>query len=97
MVSSAGFVVERLYTDHIGSYTEGVLVAGGRPETPGRGFMSDPSGSDPSGSGDSAREAAQEIADQVAPLLKRARAKGFDFLAYLLAMALKESRLLSEE
>ena len=97
MVSSAGFVVERLYTDHIGSYTEGVLVAGGRPETPGRGFMSDPSGSDPSGSGDSAREAAQEIADQVAPLLKRARAKGFDFLAYLLAMALKESRRLSEE
>jgi hypothetical protein len=58
--------------------------------------MSDPSGSDPSGSGDSAREAAKEIADQVAPLLKRARAKGFDFLAYLLAMALKESRRLSE-
>jgi hypothetical protein len=59
--------------------------------------MSDPSGSDPSGSRDSAREAAKEIADQVAPLLKRARAKGFDFLAYLLAMALKESRRLSEE
>jgi len=90
-------VVETLYTDHISSYTEGVLVAGGRPETPGRGFMSDPSGSDPSGSGDSAREAAKDIADQVAPLLKRARAKGFDVLAYLLAMALKESRRLSEE
>jgi hypothetical protein len=30
-------------------------------------------------------------------LLKRARAKGFDFLAYLLAMALKESRRLSED
>lgn len=90
-------MVERLYTDHIGSYTEGVLVAPGRPEAPGRGTMSDPSGSDPPGSGDSAREAAKDIADQVAPLLKRARAKGFDFLAYLLAMALKEARRLSEE
>ena len=59
--------------------------------------MSDPSGSDPSGSGKSARETAKDIADQLAPLLKRARAKGFDFLAYLLAMALKESRRLSEE
>lgn len=59
--------------------------------------MSDPSGSDPSGSRDSTREAAKDIADQVAPLLKRARAKGFDFLAYLLAMALKEARRLSEE
>lgn len=59
--------------------------------------MSDPSGSGPSGSRDSAREGAKEIADQVAPLLKRARAKGFDFLAYLLAMALKEARRLSEE
>ena len=59
--------------------------------------MSDPSGSDPSGSGDSVRETAKDIADQVAPLLKRARAKGFDFLAYLLAMAAKESRRLSEE
>jgi hypothetical protein len=59
--------------------------------------MSDPSGSDPSGSGETAREAAKDIADQVAPLLKRARVKGFDFLAYLLAMALKESRRLSEE
>jgi hypothetical protein len=37
------------------------------------------------------------FADQVAPLLKRARAKGFDFLAYLLAMALKESRRLSDD
>ena len=55
--------------------------------------MSDPSGSDPSGDG--AREAAKGIADQIAPLVRRARAKGFDFLAYLLAMALKESRRLS--
>ncbi len=59
--------------------------------------MSDPSGSDPTGSRDSAREAAKTIADQISPLLRRARVKGFDFLAYLLAMALKESRRLSEE
>jgi hypothetical protein len=59
--------------------------------------MSDPSGSDPPGSRDSAREVAKAIADQLAPLLKSARARGFDFLAYLLAMALKESRRLSEE
>jgi hypothetical protein len=57
--------------------------------------MPDPSGSDPSG--DSAREAAKHIADQISPLIRRARAKGFDFLAYLLAMALKESRRLAGE
>jgi hypothetical protein len=57
--------------------------------------MSDASGSDPSG--ESAREAAKKIADQISPLVRRARTKGFDFLAYLLAMALKESRRLSEE
>jgi len=59
--------------------------------------MSDPSGSDSSESREGAREAARTMADQIAPLLKRARAKGFDFLAYLLAIALKESRRLSEE
>ena len=53
--------------------------------------MPDPGSSDPSGDG--AREAAKGIADQIAPLVRRA--KGFDFLAYLLAMALKESRRLS--
>jgi hypothetical protein len=37
------------------------------------------------------------IADQVAPLVWRSRACAFDFLAYLLAIALKESRHLSEE
>jgi hypothetical protein len=57
--------------------------------------MSDASGSGPSG--ENAREAAKKIADQISPLVRRARAKGFDFLAYLLAMALKESRRLSEE
>jgi hypothetical protein len=39
----------------------------------------------------------QRIADQLAPLVRLARAKGFDFLAYLLGMALKESRRLSQE
>jgi hypothetical protein len=59
--------------------------------------MSHPGGSDRSGSGDGAREVAKSIADDILPLIRRARAKGFDFLAYLLAMALKESRRLSEE
>ena len=59
--------------------------------------MSDPRGSGPGGSGESARETARDIAEQIAPLIRRARSGGFDFLAYLLAMALKESRRLSEE
>jgi hypothetical protein len=37
------------------------------------------------------------MAEQIAPLVRQARDKGFDFLAYLLGMALKESRRLSEE
>jgi hypothetical protein len=41
------------------------------------------------------REVAGEIGDQVSLLLRRARAPKFDFLAYLLAMALKEARRLS--
>ena len=90
-------MVERLYTDHIGSYTEGALVPGGGQKRRAGGFMSDPSGSDPPGARDNARDVAKDIADQTAPLLRRARAKGFDFLAYLLAMALKEARRLSEE
>ena len=92
-------MLEMLCTDYIdpgtlwgvGSVPSGPLSAAGQ------GLMSDPSGSDPSGARESAREAAKTIADQIAPLLKRARVKGFDFLAYLLAMALKESRRLSEE
>jgi hypothetical protein len=63
----------------------------------GRDAMSDPGGSDPSGADETPRETAQRIADQLAPLVRLARAKGFDFLAYLLGMALKESRRLSEE
>jgi len=59
--------------------------------------MSDPSGSGPPGAGESAREPAKRIAEQIVPLIRSARGSGFDFLAYLLAMALKESRRLSEE
>jgi hypothetical protein len=92
-------MVETLYTDHIPVRRQKARwpASLGQPEAPGRGRMSDPSGSDPSGSGETARDAAKDIADQIAPLLKRARVKGFDFFAYLLAMALKESRRLSEE
>jgi hypothetical protein len=57
--------------------------------------MSDSGGSDPSGTGESARDTARQIAEQIAPLIRRARASRFDFLAYLLAMALDESRRLS--
>ncbi|MGZ5917527.1 MAG: hypothetical protein ACXWJ4_09440 [Methyloceanibacter sp.] len=59
--------------------------------------MCDQSGSDPSGTGEDLREIARRLADQLAPMVKLARAKGFDFLAYLLGMALKESRRLSQE
>jgi hypothetical protein len=57
--------------------------------------MADDSGSDCSGDGE--RKAAGQIAEQIAPMIKTGRANGFDFLAYLLGMALKESRRLSEE
>jgi hypothetical protein len=40
------------------------------------------------GSGDSPKR----IADEIGPLIRLARSRGFDFLAYLLAMALKEAR-----
>jgi hypothetical protein len=45
--------------------------------------------------GTDAREMAKRIGDQIVPLIKLARSTKFDFLAYLLAMALKESRRLS--
>jgi hypothetical protein len=57
--------------------------------------MSKQSGSDQPGAEDGSRDAAKRIADEVAPLIKLARSRRFDFLAYLLAMALKESRRLS--
>ena len=93
-------MLERLYTDHIGPGKPPRCLFGGYvadQEKPGRGLMSDPSGSDPSGAGDSSREAAKRIADQISPRIRLARSRGFDFLAYLLAMALKESRRLSGE
>ncbi|MGZ5917447.1 MAG: hypothetical protein ACXWJ4_09020 [Methyloceanibacter sp.] len=59
--------------------------------------MSDPGDSGPFGAGEDPNQTVQRIADQLAPLVRLARAKGFDFLAYLLGMALKESRRLSQE
>lgn len=56
--------------------------------------MSSPSGSGEPEAGDPPKTAKQ-IGDQVALLVRRARASKFDFLAYLLAMALKEARRLS--
>jgi len=41
-------------------------------------------------------ETAEQLAEHIAPLLRRARASGHDLLAYLLAMALNEARRLSE-
>jgi hypothetical protein len=49
-------------------------------------------GSDQDGPEESAADVAKRIADTIGPLIRLARSKGFDFLAYLLAMALKESR-----
>jgi hypothetical protein len=58
--------------------------------------MCDPGDPDPSRSGKAPRETACCMAEQIA-LVREVRDKGFDFLAYLLGMALKESRRLSEE
>jgi len=57
--------------------------------------MTDSSDSGGSGGGADAREIAKRIGDQIAPLIRLARSSKFDSLAYLLAMALKESRRLS--
>ena len=57
--------------------------------------MSDQTGSGPPGTGRS--DLATQMAELIAPLVKQARSNGFDFLAYLLAMALKEARRLSEK
>ncbi len=43
------------------------------------------------------RVIASRIAAELAPLLRDARSAEFEFLAYLLGMALKESRRLSQE
>jgi hypothetical protein len=57
--------------------------------------MSDFESPAPTGGGGDPRECAKQIADQIAPLMKVARSKRFDFLAYLLAMALREARRLA--
>jgi len=51
----------------------------------------------PSGGGNDPRECAKQIADQIAPLMKVARSRRFDFLVYLLAMALREARRLARD
>jgi hypothetical protein len=56
--------------------------------------MSDSESPPPPG-GDDTRECAKQIADQIGAAMKVARSKRFDFLAYLLAMALRESRRLA--
>ena len=58
--------------------------------------MSDSKGSDPSGPGEDPREIASRLATELAPMVRQARESGFDFLAYLLGMALKESRRLAQ-
>jgi hypothetical protein len=50
-----------------------------------------------SGGGEDPCECAKQIGDQIVPLIKVARSKRFDFLAYLMAMALRESRRLSKD
>jgi hypothetical protein len=58
--------------------------------------MADPSGADPSGAVEEPLEVANRLAAEIAPMVRLARAGGFEFLAYLLGMALKESRRISE-
>jgi hypothetical protein len=58
--------------------------------------MSQSSDADPPGAGEVPRETACRIADEIAPLLRDAHAAKFEFLTYLLGMALKESRRLSQ-
>jgi hypothetical protein len=69
-----------------------VITAGKRR---GQGLMTDSGDSGACGGGTDAREMAKRIGGQIVPLIKLARSTKFDFLAYLLAMALKESRRLS--
>jgi len=59
--------------------------------------MSDSESTPPVGGAKEPRERAAQIADQIAHLMKDARSRRFDFLAYLLAMALREARRLSRD
>lgn len=83
--------------NHTGSWPKqwnAETVPSGPIRTPGK-KMSDPNGPGVPGGGEDPRECAKQIADQIAPLMKAARSKRFDFLAYLLAMALREAKRLS--
>jgi hypothetical protein len=59
--------------------------------------MCDPGKSGPVRPDDVPQQTAFRIAEQVAVLLREARSTKFDFLAYLLGMALKEARRLADE
>jgi hypothetical protein len=54
-------------------------------------------GSDQPRAEEGPRDTAKQIADAIGPLIRLARSKGFDFLPYFLAMALKEARRLAEQ
>ena len=72
-------------------------VPSGPARIPGKKLMSDPSSPAVPGGGEDPHECAKQIGDQIASLIKVARSKRFDFLAYLMAMALRESRRLSKD
>jgi hypothetical protein len=59
--------------------------------------MCDPANSGTARPDDVPQQTAIRIAEQVAALLREARAANFDFLAYLLGMVLKEARRLADE
>jgi len=59
--------------------------------------MCDPGDPDAVRSSDVPQPTAFRIAEQVVALLREARSAKFDFLAYLLGMALKEARRLADE
>jgi hypothetical protein len=67
----------------------------GADRNTGQERMSDANSPVLSGGGDDPHECAKQISDQITPLVKVARSKRFDFLAYLLAMAHRESQRLS--
>ena len=69
----------------------------GWPEVPGREDMAKKVGSDQLGAEEGSGDSAKRIADEIGPLIRLARSRGFDFLAYLLAMALKEVRRLAQQ
>ena len=61
----------------------------------GQGDMTKKVGSEQPGSDEGSGDSAKRIADEIGPLIRLARSRGFDFLAYLLAMVLKEARRLA--